>query len=132
MPLTAKASGRLGLDWLNFFVATLQTGFGPFIAVYLTSHKWTQAGIGLVLGLGTAATVLSQVPAGVLVDAMRRKRQAVLVSTLLIAASAVLLAVWPAQLPVATAQLLHGFASCMLAPAIAAVTLGIVGPAGFA
>jgi len=113
-------------------VATLQTGFGPFIAVYLTGHKWTQASIGLALGLGTAVTVLSQVPAGMLVDALRSKRAAVFASTLLVAATAVLLALWPAPLAVMSALALHGFASCMLAPAIAAATLALTGPAGFA
>ena len=45
MSKPGSPSGLAGLDWLNFFVATLQTGFGPFIAVYLTSHRWTQASI---------------------------------------------------------------------------------------
>ncbi len=76
--------------------------------------------------------MLSQVPAGLLVDAIRNKRAVVFASTLLVAASAVLLAVWPARLPVMSALALHGFASCMLAPAIAAVTLALTGPAGFA
>lgn len=121
-----------GLDWLNFFVATLQTGFGPFIAVYLTTNKWTQAQIGIALSVGTAVAVLSQVPAGALVDMIRAKRVAVLVSMLLVSASAVILALWPMQLPVMAAQALHGFASCMLAPSIAALTLALVGPSGFA
>jgi MFS family permease len=124
--------GLPSLDWLNFFVATLQTGFGPFIAVYLTGNKWTQASIGLALGAGTGVVVLSQVPAGLLVDAIRRKRAAVLAGVLLVAASAVLLAVWPARLPVMSALALQGFASCMMVPAIAAVSLALVGHAGFA
>ena len=41
------------LDLLNFFMADVQTGFGPFVAVYLTAHKWTQVEIGLALTLGT-------------------------------------------------------------------------------
>ena len=65
-----------GLDWLNFFVADLQTGFGPFIAVYLTDHKWTQLDIGFALSLGSAMSMAAQVPAGVLVDAMASKRLA--------------------------------------------------------
>jgi len=51
-----------GLDWLNFFVANTQTGFGPFIAVYLTTEAWTQVEIGEALSLGTAAAMLSQIP----------------------------------------------------------------------
>ena len=35
------------LDWFVFLVADVQTGFGPFVAVYLTSQKWTQIEIGL-------------------------------------------------------------------------------------
>ena len=62
-----------GLDWLFFFVADLQTGFGPFIAVYLTAHSWTQAELGLALGVGSASAMLAQVPAGLLVDALRSK-----------------------------------------------------------
>ena len=127
-----SSPGLASLDWLNFFVATLQTGFGPFIAVYLTSQKWTQAGIGLALGIGTAVTLLSQVPAGLLVDSVRSKRGAVFAAILLVALSALLLAEVPYPLPVMGAQSLHGFASCLLAPAIAAVTLRLTGTAGFA
>src|SRR6202022_2596976 len=59
-----------GLDWFNLFVANIQTGFGPFIAVYLISQSWTQTSIGLALSIGTIAAMASQVPAGALVDAM--------------------------------------------------------------
>src|SRR5580698_7852958 len=62
-----------GLDWLFFFVADLQTGFGPFIAVYLTRNRWTQAELGLALGIGSVSAMLAQVPAGMLVDATPRK-----------------------------------------------------------
>ncbi|MBN8891098.1 MAG: MFS transporter, partial [Rhodospirillales bacterium] len=78
---------RRGLDWLNFFVADLQTGFGPFIAVYLTSHKWTQLDIGLALSVGSAVSMAAQVPAGVLVDAMASKRLAASVALAAIGAS---------------------------------------------
>jgi hypothetical protein len=38
-----------GLDWFAFFVADVQTGWGPFVATYLTSVAWTQFDIGLIL-----------------------------------------------------------------------------------
>jgi MFS family permease len=127
-----SASARLpALDWLNFFVADLQTGFGPFIAVYLTTNKWTQGQIGVVLSIGAAATMLAQVPAGALVDALPRKRLAATAGLLALAASAVLLAVWPGLLPVTLSQVLHGFATCMLVPAVAAISLNQVGRAAF-
>ncbi|MGH7030119.1 MAG: MFS transporter, partial [Stellaceae bacterium] len=65
-----------GLDWLNFFVANFQTGFGPFISVYLTSAGWTLGAVGEVLSAGTIAAMASQVPGGALVDAIRSKRAA--------------------------------------------------------
>jgi MFS family permease len=120
------------LDWLNFFVANLQTGFGPFIAVYLTTHKWTQGEIGVALSIGSAVTMLGQVPAGALVDAIPRKRLAAALALVAVALSALLLALWPQRLPVNFAQALHGFASCLLVPAIAAITLNRVGRRAFA
>ncbi len=66
--------GHRALDLVNFFVADAQTGFGPFVAVYLTTHKWTQVEIGFALTLGTVTSLIGQLPAGVLVDAMRNKR----------------------------------------------------------
>ncbi len=121
-----------GLDWLFFFVADLQTGFGPFIAVYLTRNSWTQAELGLALGVGSASAMLTQVPAGVVVDAMRDKAGAASAALVGIAASAILLASSPAFWPVLLAQATLGFASCMLNPALAALTLGLVSTAAVA
>ncbi|MCK8783509.1 MFS transporter [Roseomonas sp. NAR14] len=127
--MTGGRSGR-GLDWLNFFMANVQTGFGPFIAVYLTTRQWTEVEIGFALSVGTLTTMLSQVPAGALVDATRRKRRAAAVAVVSLAASALLLAVWPATVPVLLSEVLHGIASCVLAPSIAAISLALVGRAG--
>ncbi|GAC1338476.1 MAG: MFS transporter [Acetobacteraceae bacterium] len=125
-----SSSSRRGLDWHNFFVANVQTGFGPFIAVYLASEAWTQGQIGAVLSLGTIAAMASQLPGGALVDALANKRLAAVAGCLAIAFSAAMLALWPSLLPVAAAEVLHGFASCMLAAAIAAMSLALVGREG--
>ncbi|WP_206952379.1 MFS transporter [Trinickia acidisoli] len=115
------------LDWLNFFLANVQTGFGPFIASYLTANKWTQGEIGVALSVGTATAMVSQVPAGALIDALRNKKGAGAAAIVAIAACALLLAASPTLLPVLAAELFHGFASCMLTPAIAAISLALVG-----
>jgi MFS family permease len=114
------------LDWLNFFVANVQTGFGPFIASYLAANKWTQGEIGLMLSVGTISAMASQLPAGALVDAMRNKKFAALSAIVAIIASALLLAASPTFVPVFAAEVLHGFASCMLVPAMAAISLALV------
>jgi MFS family permease len=120
-----------GLDWLNFFVANFQTGFGPFISVYLTGVGWTQGAIGAALSAGTVAGMVSQVPGGILVDAVRSKRAAAAAAILAIMASALLIALWPALLPIALAEVLHAFASSVLGPAIAALSLALVGHGAF-
>jgi MFS family permease len=119
--------GQRGLDWHNFFVANVQTGFGPFIAVYLSTQAWTQGQIGAALSVGTIAGMISQLPGGALVDALHNKRLAALAACLAICVSAVMLALWPHWLPVLGAEVLHGFASAMLPTAIAAMSLELVG-----
>ncbi len=117
------------LDWVNFFVANVQTGFGPFIASYLASHKWTQGEIGLVLSIGTISAMVSQVPGGAAVDALKNKKGAAAWAIAAIILSAVLLATSPTIVPVIAAEVFHGFASCMLTPAMAAISFALVGRA---
>lgn len=121
------ARSRFGLDWLNFFVANIQAGFGPFVAVYLAGQKWTQVEIGLVLSIGTIAAMISQVPAGALVDWLRDKRLATAAGLVGIMVAALLTALTPAQMAIAAAQVLHGFASSVISPSIAAISLAVVG-----
>ncbi|MDE2514384.1 MAG: MFS transporter [Rhodospirillales bacterium] len=127
--IAPSARSRRGLDWLNFFVANAQTGFGPFIAVYLTAQAWTLRDIGNVLAIGTLASMVSQIPGGAVVDALRNKQLAALAGGLAVAFSALIFAFWPHWLPVLVAEILHGFASCILGPAIAAISLQLVGRA---
>ena len=126
---TMLTRGPRALDLLNFFVADVQTGFGAFVAVYLTTHKWTQVEIGFTLTLGTVAALLSQLPAGALVDAAHNKRVVACAALFGVIVAALLLAIQPTELPVMVAQVLHAFSSCMLTPAIAAISLHLVGHA---
>jgi MFS family permease len=105
----------------------VQTGFGPFIAVYLTEQKWTQVDIGLVLTTSSLFALITQVPSGMMVDSISSKRSVAAISSLAIVASALILALWPIFPTVLLAELLHGAASCLIGPAIAAITLGLVG-----
>ena len=124
----SRASLR-GLDWFTFFVADIQTGFGPFLAVYLTTQKWTQVDIGLVLAVGSFASLLGQVPGGWLVDWARSKQRAAALAVIGIGVSALLIALAPTFVTIVAAKLLHVGASSVLGPAIAAITLGLVGHA---
>lgn len=126
---THQTHGQRALDLLNFFVADVQTGFGPFVAVYLTMHKWTQVQIGLALTLSTIVALISQLPAGALVDAAHNKRRAAGGALIGVIVAALLMAFWPDELPVLVAQAIHAFSSCVLTPAIAAISLHLVGHA---
>jgi MFS family permease len=125
------AAGR-GLDWFNLFVANIQTGFGPFIAVYLSGQSWTQTAIGVALSIGTVSSMASQVPAGALVDAFTNKTRVAAFSVLVFTASALMFAVYPIPLLVYLAEILHGISSCTLGPAIAAMSLTLAGRYGMA
>jgi MFS family permease len=121
-----------GLDWFTFFVADLQTGFGPFLSVYLTTQKWTQVDIGLILSIGSIAGLVGQMPGGWAVDAARSKRRLAALAVFGIGISALLMAVAPLFATILAAKLLHVGASSILGPAIAAITLGLVGHAAIA
>jgi MFS family permease len=115
------------LDWFVFFVADVQTGFGPFIAVYLTTEKWTQVDIGLVLSVTGFVALLGQVPGGALVDWARSERMVAGIAVSVIGLCALCYALWPILSVVLLASAVHAAASCVLGPAIAAISLGLVG-----
>lgn len=115
MKVISRASSR-GLDGFAFFVANLQTGFGPFLAVYFTQAKWTQSDIGFALTVGSLVSLLGQVPGGAFVDAVRSRRFAAGFSVVAIALSAFALAMWPNFLVVLLAMAAHSAASCILTP----------------
>jgi MFS family permease len=117
-----------GLDWFIFFLADVQTGFGPFVAVYLTTQKWTQVEIGFVLSIGGLVALIGQMPGGALVDAVRSEKMVAALAVATIGVSALAYAAWPIFPVVAAAATLHAAASCVLGPAIAAISLGLVGP----
>ena len=122
----AAARGR-ALDLINFLQAAVQSGFGPFISVYLTAAHWTQKDIGFALSVGTIALMASQVPAGALIDAMRSRRFALALATVGLLLGAAMMAVAPTLPMVLASQILHSFATSMSVPAIAALSLAVVG-----
>jgi len=116
-----------GLDWLNFFLADVQTGVGPFLAIYLAGYGWNEPRVGLALSLGGIAGIVAQTPAGALVDRVRSKRALITTGIIALVAGALLIATQPAFWPVMSAQVLIGGTSSIFGPAICAISLGIVG-----
>jgi predicted MFS family arabinose efflux permease len=128
-PPHASPRSLRGLDWFIFFLADVQTGFGPFIAVYLTSQKWTQVDIGLVLSMSGIIALIGQMPGGALVDWARSERLVAAVALMGIAAAALAYALLPVFPVVTSATAIHAAASCVIGPCIVAMSLGLVGHA---
>jgi MFS family permease len=122
-----SSQSQRGLDWFAFFLADIQTGWGPFVAAYLTSKSWTQFDIGMILTVGTLAAMVLQAPIGALVDHVPAKRLLAAVAVAAISGSALLLALWPTFTVVLGAKVLHAIASCLAGPVLAAISLGLVG-----
>jgi MFS family permease len=115
----------ISLDWVNFLVGDMQTGFGPFVSVHLTAAGWTTGRIGAALGAGTVASLLAQVPAGLLVDNSGAKRNVAGAAIVAIMAALLLLALRPGFLPVLAVEVVQGVAGVVLSLSIAAITLAL-------
>jgi MFS family permease len=123
---------ELSLDSLNFFLADVRDGLGPYLAIYLLAvHKWDPASIGLVMTLAGVAALLAQAPAGALIDRTQAKRTLVIVAALLVTGSCLLLPWLSSFTLVALTQTVGAIAGSVFAPAIAAISLGITGPQAF-
>ncbi len=121
------------LDALNFFLADVRDGLGPYLAIYLlTVQKWDEASIGIVMSVAALAGIIAQTPAGALIDKTTAKRAVVIAAAVIVTLGSIVLPLYPGFLFVATTQALTGVAAAVFAPALAAITLGIVGPKAFA
>lgn len=121
------------LDALNFFLADVRDGLGPYLAIYLlTEQKWDQARIGVVMSVAALAGIIAQTPAGALIDASTAKRGLMVAAAIVVMSACLALPFIDRFELVAATQALAASAGAIFAPAVAAVTLGIVGPRAFA
>jgi MFS family permease len=123
----SPAKSISSLQWLNFLVADVQTGVGPFLAAYLAARGWNPRDTGYALTIGGLVTVIAGPFAGALIDKSERKRGLVAGAIGMLAAGAVLLTTGTRWLQVGAAQTLIGGAGAVLPPALAAITMGLVG-----
>jgi MFS family permease len=130
-PLQGQQRSLRSLQWLNFFLADVQTGLGPFLAAYLASSGWRPDRVGFALTFGGLVTVAMQTPAGAVIDALHRKRTLLVTCLALLVAGAFLLMGNRGAVSVYFAQFLIGGSAAFLGPTVAAITLGIVGAGAF-
>jgi MFS family permease len=125
-------SSLAALNALNFFMADVHAGLGPFLGVFLQARQWSPAQIGVVMTIGGIAGMAVTAPLGALVDRTRAKRATVVATAILITAASIAILIWPIYVVVSGAQVVTGIAGAAVGPAIAAITLGLVHQAGFA
>jgi predicted MFS family arabinose efflux permease len=120
------------LDAANFFLADVRDGLGPYLAIYLlTEQKWDEARIGMVMSIAGLAGVVAQTPAGALIDTTKAKRLVMVTAALVVTLASLLLPMFPSFWPVAISQGAAHAAGVIFPPAIAAVSLGVVGHRAF-
>src|SRR5262245_16721000 len=89
-------SRHASLDWLNFLLADVRGGLGPYVSVYLlTEAGWDPASIGTVLTLSGLTGITLHVPVGALIDATRAKRGLLIAGVVALSACALAIAFWP-------------------------------------
>jgi MFS family permease len=115
------------LDWLNFCLAALMTGFGPFVTVYLADRGWAPEDIGLVLTASGLAGLLTQVPAGELIDRVKSKRALVGTATTAVILVVLTYRLWSDFASVFAAAVILGTTGSVIGPGVAALSLGLVG-----
>lgn len=123
---------NISLDSVNFFLADVRDGLGPYLAIYLLAvHQWEPASIGLVMTLAGVAALAAQTPAGALIDRARSKRAIIAIAALVVTGSCLLLPFVTSFSLVALTQAISAVAASVFAPAICAISLGITGPRAF-
>jgi MFS family permease len=130
----APASPRSlrALDALNVTLADVRDGLGPYLAIYLATRGWDAGRVGIAMAAMGVASVAAQTPAGAFIDRTHHKRTAVAIAALAVAIAAVAMVGWTTLPSIIAAQATIGVASAIFAPAIAAISLGLVGHAAFA
>ncbi len=123
----------IALDALNAVLADVRDGLGPYLAIYLVavrgpSHGWSEASAGAVMTIAGIAGLIAQAPAGGLVDRIHAKRALLVAAAVAVTLSAVSLPLVEGFAPVVIGQSIAAVAAAVFAPAIAAISLGIVGP----
>jgi predicted MFS family arabinose efflux permease len=133
MPSALNVRANRALDVLSFILSDVRYGLGAYLGVYLlTEHNWDAAAIGAVFFISGLAGVITQTPLGAMVDAVRAKRALLAVAVAVATGAALMVPILPHFLPVAIAGIAGALAGGIVGPALAAISLGIVGPQRFA
>ncbi|WP_139810121.1 MFS transporter [Sphingomonas azotifigens] len=130
-PDSDRRRATRALQALNFFMADMQAGIGPFLGVFLQQRGWTAGPIGTVMTAGGVAGMVMTVPAGAFIDHTEKKRLVVIVTGICTVLASFLILLSQAGWVVTVSQVATAIAGAAIGPAVAGMTLGVVRQAGF-
>lgn len=121
MPMRLNA-----LDFVNFFLADVRGGLGPYLNVFLlTAAQWSPAAIGAVLSISGIIGIAAHPAAGAFIDRTHAKRGLIVAGAFLLSACGLAI-VWAPAVPVVlVADVTMAVLGGVFAPAVAAITLGL-------
>lgn len=123
-----KCKSARVLLWLNFFLADIRDGLGPYVAIYLvTTHNWNAHQVGVTLTVMSVTTLIAQTPLGAWIDSTTFKRLSIALGALLIGIATLSTMLFPTFYVVVGAKILMGLGAAIFPPAIAGITLGLMG-----
>src|SRR5579863_4752892 len=115
------------LDALNFLASDVRNLFGPFVNVFLvTSRHWSQTDVGLAMTGSGLLGIALQTPIGAAIDVTRAKRGVICLTMAAMSAAGVIIFAAPTFWPLAIALSVLAVAGDAFAPAVSALTLGLV------
>lgn len=116
---------------VNFFMADMQSGIGPFVGVFLVQRGWDTGLIGTAMTIGNVAGMLITTPVGGFIDTSNHKRAWVIIPGAAVVAGSSIILLWQNFWAVAASQVATAIAGAAIVPAVTGITLGIVGQKGF-
>jgi MFS family permease len=116
---------------VNFFMADMQSGIGPFVGVFLLERGWAAGMIGTAMAMGNIAGMLIATPVGGFIDTSQHKRVWVIVPGIAVVAASSIILLWQNFWAVAASQIATSIAGAAIVPAVTGITLGMVGQKGF-
>lgn len=122
-----KARSAWALDALNFCNAGIQTGLGPFMAIFYTAVRhWNPGQIGVLIACQSVVGIIVQSWVGHLVDESHHKRTLTAAAAITVALGAIGIVTLPSFALQVAVQIIIGLAVTVFPAVTAAFALGLV------
>ncbi|MDO1583885.1 MFS transporter [Rhizobium oryzicola] len=112
---------------LNFFLADARDGLGPFLDAFLATNGWSSMSLGAIATAGGLIGLIATPLCGAVVDGSTWKRALIAGPVILVTVGALVTLIAPTPGIVWFGQLATAMVGAVIGPALAGLTLGLVG-----